>query len=162
MAVRREDFEAGNYGDALHRVMQALPNDEALTEREIQAASKLDTKSLNYALPKLLESGRIQKKQLGGAEHYLKVAVILPQEWYTIDEAANYLRVSRRTIYQLLQEGQLRSHRVGTGGHRRFKQQDLDQVMHGEEEQLYAMSGVANPVLAELWDNEKDAQYDTI
>lgn len=163
MAVPKEDFEAGHYGDALHRVTQSLPNDQALTEREIQSASGLDTKSLNYALPKLLESGQIQKKQLGGAEHYLKVAVNSPQEWYTIDEAANYLRVSRRTIYQLLQEGQLVSYRVGKTGHRRFKREDLDRaVQKGPGEEVYAMSAVADPVLAELWNNEKDAAYDKI
>jgi excisionase family DNA binding protein len=163
MPVPKEDFEAGNYGDELHRVMECLPADQALTEKEIQAATKLDTKSLNYARAKLLELGWIQRKWLGAAEHYLKVAAISPQEWCTIDEAASHLRVSRRTIYQLLQDGQLASYRVGKAGHRRFKREDLDRVMQKEAgEEIYAMSAVADPVLAELWDNEKDAEYDRI
>ena len=29
-------------------------------------------------------------------------------------------------------------------------------------EELYAMSSAVDPVLAELWDNEKDAEYDRL
>ena len=163
MPVPKEDFKAGNYGDELHRFMECLSADQALTEREIQAATKLDTKSWNYARAKLIELGWIQKKWLGAAEHYLKVAAISPQEWYTIDEAAEYLRVSRRAIYQFLQQGQLASYRVAKGGHRRFKREDLDRVIQKETgEDVYTMTAAGDPVLAELWDNEKDAEYDRL
>ena len=85
------------------------------------------------------------------------------QEWYTIDEAASHLRVSRRTIYQLLDQGKLACYRVGEGGHRRFKREDLERVMHRDSEgEVYAMNAAADPVLAELWDNEKDAAYDRL
>ena len=163
MAVGREDFEAGLYGTDLGCVWQFLPSDSALTEREIQAVTGLKTKALNVALTKLQELGRIQKKQLGGAEHYLKVMQAPLQEWYTLDEAASYLRVSRRTVYQLIKDRQLACYRVSEGGHRRFRQRDLDQVMCPEVEgAMYAMNALADPVLADLWDNEKDAEYDRI
>ena len=34
------------------------------------------------------------------------------------------------------------------------------EVFSDIEEELYAMSAIADPVLAELWDNEKDAGYE--
>ncbi len=163
MAIGREDFEAGVDGDALSQVMNCLANDKALTQTELQESTGLDTKSLVLALGKLEELGKIRTKQFESARYFLKVASVPHQQWYTLDEAANYLRVSRRTIYQLLQKSQLASYRLGQGGHRRIKQSDLDHVMVFDEgEDLYAMNAVSDPVLAELWDNEKDAEYDNL
>jgi excisionase family DNA binding protein len=176
VALGREDFEAiaegdvfhGVFqsGDLLHRVYQVLSEHYARTAREIEERAGLNPKKaifLKDALDKLVELGYIRKKQIGGADHYLRVASTTPQQWYTIDEAADYLRVSRRTIYQLVQGGQLASYRVGGAGHRRFKRQDLDLAMQKEgEEEMYAVTAAADPVLAELWDNEKDAKYDQL
>lgn len=163
MPIGKEDFEAGNYGDTLHRVMGCLPDNEALTQNEIEQRAGLKTKKVNYALPALLKLGYIQEKWVGGSKHYMKVTSVQRQAWYTIDEAANYLRVSRRTVYQLLKEGQLAGYRVSERGNRRFTHEDLDRVMQKEEDvDSYATNAVADPVLAELWDNAKDAQYDSI
>ncbi len=85
------------------------------------------------------------------------------QQWYTTEESGNYLRVSSRLVYQLVQEGQLTAYRVGSGGHRRFKQEDLDAVMHrGDEADMNVLTARDDPVLAELWDNDKDAEYDNL
>ena len=163
MSVGKEDFEAGVYGDTLSRVMKWLPDDKALMQGEIEELTGLRTKVLNDALPALLGLGYIQDKWINESRYYMKIVSVLHQGWYTIDEAANYLRVSRRTIYQLLQTGQLVSYRVGKRGHTRFKHEHLDRVMQKEESvESYAMSAVADPVLAELWDNDKDAEYDSI
>lgn len=83
-----------------------------------------------------------------------------PQDWYTIEEAAEYLRVSRRTMYHLVKERQLTAYRVGAKGHKRFRHEELDQVMKKEDVFPYTMTANADPVLAELWDNDKDAEYD--
>ena len=163
MEVGREDFEAGHYGNSLQLVMQCLPNDKAWTERQIQAQTGLDIKLLNYALLNLEKLGYIEEKWLGAEKHYCKVIRASPQEWYTIDEAADYMRLSRRTIYQLIEQGELACYRVGKGGHRRFKKGDLEGVMRKEGGRgIYAMNAASDPVLAELWDNEKDAEYDLI
>ena len=50
------------------------------------------------------------------------------QEWFTVVEAAEYLRVSRRTIYSLVQRGRLTSYRIGNQRHMRFRRADLDRV----------------------------------
>ena len=163
MDVGREDFEAGLYGNALELVMQSLSNGQPLTEGEIQAKTGLETESLNIALARLQERGRIERKRLGASAYYVAITAAPSQEWYTIDESASYLRVSRRTMYQLIHDSQLAAYRVGSGGHRRFKRDDLERLMQPEEsEDLQAMTAVADPVLAELWDNEKDAAYDRI
>ena len=92
------------------------------------------------------------------------------KEWYTVDEAAKYLGVSRRTIYKLSKEGRLRTHILGKERTRRFRKEDLDKVPQplesGAEQReiqaLTALSAAGDPLLAELWSNEKDAAYDAV
>jgi len=93
--------------------------------------------------------------------------MVITKEWFTVEEAAEYLCVSRRTIYKLTEEGRLPTFRIGKERHRRFRKQDLDKVPRpGEEianiEALLKLSAKADPVLAEVWDNEKDAAYDRV
>jgi len=93
--------------------------------------------------------------------------MVITKEWFTVEEAAEYLCVSRRTIYKLTEEGRLPAFRIGKERHRRFRKQDLDKVPRpGEEianiEALLKLSAKADPVLAEVWDNDKDAAYDRI
>jgi excisionase family DNA binding protein len=87
------------------------------------------------------------------------------QEWFTVEEAAVYLRVSKRTIYKLTQEGRLPAFRIGRERHRRFRKLDLDKVPVSCKEKtitedLNTLTTKTDPVLAELWNNEKDAAYD--
>ncbi|MBI2851354.1 MAG: helix-turn-helix domain-containing protein [Chloroflexi bacterium] len=112
------------------------------------------------------------------------------KEWFTVEEAAEYLRVSRRTIYKLTTEGRLPAFRIGEERHRRFRKEDLDKVpmagaaptnrtgaeTPGVESSSMAVPGddgktpealpkptaQPDPVLAEIWDDEKDATYDRI
>jgi excisionase family DNA binding protein len=91
----------------------------------------------------------------------------ITKEWFTVQEAAEYLCVSRRTIYKLTKEGRLPAFRIGKERHRRFRKEDIDKVPRpGEEatnlETFLKLSAKADPVLAEVWDNEKDAAYDRL
>ena len=93
--------------------------------------------------------------------------MVITKEWFTVKEAAEYLCVSRRTIYKLTEEGRLPAFRIGKERHRRFRKEDLDKVPRpGEEitnvEALLKLSVKADPVLAEVWDNAKDAAYDRL
>jgi excisionase family DNA binding protein len=93
--------------------------------------------------------------------------MVITKEWFTVEEAAEYLCVSRRTIYKLTREGRLPAFRIGKERHRRFRKEDIDKVPRpGEEianvEMLLKLSATADPVLAEVWDNEKDAAYDRV
>ncbi|MFW6102481.1 MAG: helix-turn-helix domain-containing protein [Chloroflexota bacterium] len=93
--------------------------------------------------------------------------MVITKEWFTVEEAAEYLCVSRRTIYKLTREGRLPAFRIGKERHRRFRKEDLDKVPRpGEEvasvEAFLKLSAKADPVLAEVWDNDKDAAYDRV
>ena len=93
--------------------------------------------------------------------------MIITKEWFTIEEAAEYLCVSRRTIYKLTKEGRLPAFRVGRERHRRFRKEDLDKAPQAlkdakDIDSILVLSASADPVLAELWDNERDAAYDQI
>ena len=52
----------------------------------------------------------------------------LPIEWFTVEDAATYLRVSKRTIYKWTKEGKLPAYIIGNRRHRRFKKSDLDNL----------------------------------
>ena len=93
--------------------------------------------------------------------------MVIIKEWFTVEEAAQYLCVSKRTIYKLTKEGRLPAFRIGKERHRRFRKEDLDKVPRpGEEsrslEGLLKLSAEADPMLAEVWDNDKDAAYDRL
>ena len=93
--------------------------------------------------------------------------MVIAKEWFTIEEAAEYLCVSKRTIYKLTQEGRLPAFRIGRERHRRFRKEDLDKAPRlGENTEnsgsLLTLTAATDPVLAELWDNEKDAAYDRV
>ena len=93
--------------------------------------------------------------------------MVVTQEWFTVEEAAEYLRVSKRTIYKLTEEGRLPAFRIGKERHRRFRKEDLNKVPRSSEEMkatesLLKLTAKADPVLAEIWDTERDAAYDRI
>lgn len=163
MEIGKEEPGPGVYGRAAQKILQCLSNDKALSYVDIQNRTGLAGEELDDALINLEKLPYVNVHRRGGGKYYLKVASPQPQEWYSIDEAAKYLRVSRRTVYQLVQARQIVSYRLGRGGHRRFRREDLERVMQRENAPAAdALSGVEDPVLAELWDNEKDAEYDRI
>ena len=89
------------------------------------------------------------------------------KEWFTVEEAAEYLCVSRRTIYKLTREGRLPAFRIGKERHRRFRKRDIDGVPRPGEDTanvgaLLNLTANGDPVLAEVWGNEKDAAYDRL
>lgn len=93
--------------------------------------------------------------------------MVLQKEWFTVDEAAEYLCVSKRTIYKLTEDSRLPAFRIGRERHRRFRKEDLDKVPRPAEDTadsavLLALTASSDPVLAELWDNERDAAYDQV
>ncbi|MBI2861009.1 MAG: helix-turn-helix domain-containing protein [Chloroflexi bacterium] len=93
--------------------------------------------------------------------------MVITKEWFTVEEAAEYLRVSKRTIYKLTKEGRLPAFRIGQERHRRFRKEDLDKVPRLADEErtaeaLLKLTSKSDPVLAELWDNERDTAYDRV
>ncbi|MCK4244913.1 MAG: helix-turn-helix domain-containing protein [Candidatus Omnitrophica bacterium] len=59
----------------------------------------------------------------------------VPIEWFTVEEAARYLRVSKRTIYKWSKDGRLFTYLIGSRRHRRFRRDDLDKVPRPAEKQ---------------------------
>jgi excisionase family DNA binding protein len=55
-------------------------------------------------------------------------------EWLTSKEAAAYLKVTRRTIYRLMHDGQLPYHTMPKG-RRRIRREDLDAIMRPSAEE---------------------------
>ncbi|MBI4187683.1 MAG: helix-turn-helix domain-containing protein, partial [Chloroflexi bacterium] len=87
--------------------------------------------------------------------------------WFTVEEAAEYLCVSKRTVYKLTQEGRLPAFRIGEERHRRFRKEDLDRVPRPGDgaktiKRLLQLTAKSDPVLAEIWDNERDIAYDRL
>lgn len=57
-----------------------------------------------------------------------EVHMVVPKEWFTTEEAAQYLGVSKRTIYKWCKEGRLATYILGERRTRRFRKVDLDKV----------------------------------
>ena len=86
-----------------------------------------------------------------------------PQVWYTLDEAARYLRLPREIIRRLVIQRHLTAYRATGRGNERFKPEDLDALMQPVEvpkKILLDSSVMLSSALADLWDNELDAIYD--
>ena len=82
--------------------------------------------------------------------------------WMTLGEAADYLRVSQRTMRTLVARERVTAYRVNPRGALRFKADDLDAVLEPRTDRHTVLRAEDYPVLAELWDNEDDAVYDAI
>ena len=54
--------------------------------------------------------------------------MVIPKEWFTADEAAEYLGMSKRTIYQCSKEGRLKTYILSRERPRRFRKEDLVSV----------------------------------
>ena len=82
--------------------------------------------------------------------------------WMTLSEAADYLRVSQRTMRTLVVREQVTAYRINPRGALRFKADDLDKALEPIAERHTVLRAEDYPVLAELWDNEDDAVYDDL
>lgn len=51
------------------------------------------------------------------------------QNWFTIEEAAAYLRVTKATIYNYMKDGLLTYYQLKSGRGRRFRKEDLDALL---------------------------------
>ena len=81
--------------------------------------------------------------------------------WMTLDEAAEYLRVSQRTMRTLVLRERVTAYRINPRGALRFKAEDLDECLESTTGPG-PLTALSDPVLAELWDNDVDAIYDDI
>ena len=82
-------------------------------------------------------------------------------------ESLNCHCLSKKTIYKLTRECRLPAFRIGKERHRRFRKEDLDRALQPGKEmtninRFLALTAKADMVLAEVWDNEKDAVYGRI
>ena len=83
---------------------------------------------------------------------------VVQNEWLTIAEACEYLRVTRATLYRWAREGSLPLYKLG-GRATRVKRPDLDQLLV-EKDYSNAWTKLSEASFARDWDNEKDAAYD--
>ena len=150
-------------GSPARRVLESIPLEGATGYIELRDRTGLAGEALGDALEALQDLGLIGAKQNVAEPFYWKVIQQPRKVWYTLDEAAGHMSVSKRTVQHLIQDGQMPAYRVGRGGHRRIKLEDLDSAMHRDDGfDITAMTAREDPVLAELWDNDLDSVYDQL
>lgn len=79
------------------------------------------------------------------------------REWLTVAEVADYLRVSRDTIYRWAKQGKLALYKVG-GTATRVRRSDLDALVRPLTSDPWTQ--LSAPALDADWDNPEDAIYD--
>jgi len=53
-------------------------------------------------------------------------------EWLTVEDVAQYLKVSKTTVYRWTKEGTLKKYKVGR--YNRYKKSELDQVVESGQD----------------------------
>ena len=145
------------------QVLEQIPDDPAVGYLELRRRTGLAEADLDAALAELENLQVINSKKTANEVLYWKAGSAPNKEWYSVEDAAKYLSVSKRTVQQLIRDGEMVAYRVGRGGHRRIRRIDLDGPMHREDHSgLVELAGSEDPVLSELWDNEQDAAYDRL
>ncbi|MBI2300430.1 MAG: helix-turn-helix domain-containing protein [Armatimonadetes bacterium] len=90
--------------------------------------------------------------------------VIQPNVYYTVDEAAHLLRVSRAAVLRLVRTGRLAG--VSIGRRRRILGAALLRLTPAPEPSAVEESSfwreASRLSLSELWDNDADAVYDSL
>jgi excisionase family DNA binding protein len=89
---------------------------------------------------------------------------ISPHIYYTPEETAALLRVSRRSILQLLESGAARGVKIGR--HWRILGKDLLELPEAENmpdrQFTRSLMRLSEPAIAKVWDNDADAAYDEL
>lgn len=83
------------------------------------------------------------------------------ETYYTLEEAAQLLKLHPQTLRRWIRQGKLPAQRFGKQF--RLRPEDLEQAARPalpEAEELSHFDRMALASLAELWDNEEDAIYD--
>ena len=87
---------------------------------------------------------------------------IRPNIYYTLEETAALLRVSRGSIRELLENGVARGIKIGR--HWRILGRDLLQLPEAEEmsdiELTRSLMRLSEPAFMKVWDNDEDSVYD--
>lgn len=55
------------------------------------------------------------------------------QTWFNVQEACDYLRISKPTLYELVRKGHLTSYTLQGAKARRFRREDLDGLLIPDE-----------------------------
>ena len=145
------------------RLLELIPAEPPIGYLELRRKTRLGVADLDGALAELEDLGVINSKHTTNQVFYWRIGAEPVKEWYSVVEAATYLSISKRTVQQLIRDGQMVAYRVGRGGHHRIRRGDLDSPMHREDNSgPLDLIRAHDPVLSELWDNEKDAEYDRL
>ena len=160
MTLDDNNYLSGSMGNR-QRLLELIPTDPPIGYLELRGKTEMTVAGLDGALAELEHLGVIDAKRTPNQVFYWRVGTDAGKEWYSVGEAATYLSVSKRTVQQLIRDGEMVAYRVGRGGHHRIRRGDLDSPMRLEGQAgLTEMGRADDPVLSELWDNEKDAEYD--
>jgi len=145
------------------RILEAISIDPPIGYSQLQEKTHLSGSDLDGWLLELEALGVITGTQTSNIALYCRVSNAPEKEWYSVTEAATYLSVSKRTVQELIHDGEKIAYRIGRGGHHKIRRMDLDSPMHRNDPTgLTELSAAEDLVLAELWDNKQDAAYDRL
>ena len=155
MRIGKTDFEVGNVGRVHQAVLDAVPNEEAIEESELRAAydkvKEADKPPFEQVMKNM--SHLLTERRLDGRTFYRK------RVWLSSAEVARRLEVSMRTVQSWGQKGVMGARYVGD--RLRFAAEQVDEWVRGRRGgEATAQPGSSTPT--QVWDNDKDAQYDRL
>jgi excisionase family DNA binding protein len=154
MRIGRADFEAGNIGIVYQAVLDVVPEDEAVEESELRVAYDQVADPGKPSFEEVVKnlSHQVDRRQIAGHTFYIR-----KKDWLSSTEVARRLGVSKRTVQAWGQQGSLIASRVG--GRLRFATEAVEEwVKRTSHNPTKAQP--RDSALDQVWDNEKDAQYE--
>ncbi|MBI4198421.1 MAG: helix-turn-helix domain-containing protein [Chloroflexi bacterium] len=150
MRIGKTDFDIGNMGRVHQAVMDAVPEEDAVDEAELRAVYDGVEEPNKPAFETVLGhiSYLLAKRQLGGVTFYRR------KTWLSSADVARMMDVSIRTAQDWGKKGQQGAQRVG--GRLRFA---AESVMRWDKRPPHPQT--PGPA-AQVWDNDKDKQYDNL
>ncbi len=155
MRIGKTDFEVGNMGRVHQAVLDAVPNEEAIEESELRAAydkvSEDDKPPFEQVMKNL--SHLVNERRIDGRTFYRK------RVWLSSAEVSRRLEVSMRTVQSWGQRGVMGARYVGD--RLRFATEQVEEWVRGRRSGV-ATAQPGSSTTTQVWDNERDAQYDRI
>lgn len=153
MRIGRADFEVGNSGKVHQAVLDAIPEEEAVEESELRAVYDQAKEENKPSFERVMEnlSHLVSSRRIEERTFYIR-----RQAWLSSADVARRLGVSIRTVQAWGQRGVMGARYVGD--RLRFGAEQVEDWVRGRRSAPVTQPG--NSLLTQLWDNEKDAQYD--
>ena len=156
MRIGKTDFELEHIGVVHQSVLDVVPEEEAIEESELRKAYERVKEEGKPSFGEIIERLKylLVRRRIGDRNFYIR-----RKAWLSSAEVSRRLDVSMRTVQSWGKKGVLGARYVGD--RLRFGADQVEEWVRGRRPSS-ASDRVESSVVAQVWNNEEDAQYDRL